>query len=145
MGTTSVVKTTAPRRRIWQSAGAILLGFVVVAVLSLGTDQLLHIARIYPAWGQPMSDALFALATVYRIVYGIFGSYITARFAPNRPMQHALAGALLGIALSAVATIATWNRGPAFGPHWYPLTLIATALPCAWVGGRIRERLLQAR
>ena len=144
MGTTSVIRTTAPRRRIWRSAGAIVLGFVVVAVLSLGTDQLLHIARVYPPWGQAMTDALFALATVYRIFYGVIGSYVTARFAPDRPMRHALAGALLGMVLSSIGAIATWNRGPAFGPHWYPLALIITALPCAWVGGRIRERQLQA-
>ena len=32
---------------------------------------------------------------------------------------------------------ATWNKGPEFGPHWYPLALVATALPCAWLGGRL--------
>jgi hypothetical protein len=24
--------------------------------------------------------------------------------------------------------------GPEFGPHWYPVSLIVTALPCAWLG-----------
>jgi hypothetical protein len=43
-----------------------------------------------------MSDALFLLATVYRIVYSILGSYIIAWLAPDRPMGHALIGGILG-------------------------------------------------
>jgi hypothetical protein len=42
-----------------------------------------------------MGDALFLLATAYRIVYGVAGSYVTARLAPDRPMQHALALGML--------------------------------------------------
>ena len=84
-----------------------------------------------------MSDALFLLATAYRTLYAVAGTYITARLAPHRPMGHALVGGLVGLALSIVGAVATWNRGPAFGPHWYPLALVATAIPCAWAGGRL--------
>ena len=84
-----------------------------------------------------MSDALFLLATAYRTVYGAAGSYIAARLAPDRPMTHALALGVVGLALSTVGAIATWGRGPAFGPHWYPLAVIAIAMPCAWAGGRL--------
>jgi hypothetical protein len=87
-----------------------------------------------------MSDALFLLATVYRTVYAIAGSYVTARLAPYGPMQHALLGGVIGLVLSTVGAVATWNQGPEFGPHWYPLALIATALPCAWAGGRLYVR-----
>jgi hypothetical protein len=31
-----------------------------------------------------------------------------------------------------------WNRGPAFGSHWYPWALVATVVPCAWLGGQLR-------
>ena len=34
----------------------------------------------------------------------------------------------------------TIGAGPEFGPLWYPLTLVAIALPCAFVGGRLAER-----
>jgi hypothetical protein len=132
-------------RRIGRSIGAVVAGFVAVVILSLGTDLMLHAAGIFPALGQPMSDALFLLATVYRTVYGIAGSYITARLAPDRPMQHALAGGVVGLALSVVGAVVTWNKGPAFGPHWYPLALIVTAMPCAWAGGRLRMMQLRAR
>ena len=133
-----------PRRRL-RSAAAILLGFLAVVVLSLGTDIVLHAIGAYPPWGQPNSDALLLLATAYRIVYGVAGSYITARLAPNRPMKHALAGGVVGLVVSIVGAVVTWNRGPAFGPHWYPLALIALAMPCAWAGGRLRGMQLRPR
>lgn len=133
-----------PQRRLGRSIGAILAGFVVVVILSLGTDLGLHAAGITPALGQPMSDALLLLATLYRIVYGVAGSYLTARLAPDRPMQHALVGGAVGLVLSIVGAVATWNKGPAFGPHWYPLALVVTALPCAWAGGMLRVLQLRA-
>ena len=132
---------TQPARSIGRSIGALLAGFVVVVILSLGTDMALRADGIFPQLGRTMSNALFLLATVYRTVYSIVGSYITARLAPNRPMQHALLGGAIGLVLSVVGAVVTWNKD--LGPHWYPLALVVTALPCAWVGGKIR--LLQLR
>jgi hypothetical protein len=114
---------------------------VVVLVLSLGTDLALHAAGIFPPLGQIMSNPLFLLATVYRTVYAVLGSYITARLAPDRPMGHALLGGGIGLVLAVVGAVVTWNKD--LGPHWYPLALIVTALPCAWVGGKLR--LMQMR
>ena len=128
---------TQPPRRILHSIGALFAGFLVVVVLSLGTDMVLHATAVFPPWGQRMSDALFLLATAYRTLYAVGGSYVTARLAPHRPMKHALAGGVVGLVLSTVGAVATWSR-PELGPHWYPLALVATALPCAWVGGRLR-------
>ena len=56
--------STQPRR-LWRSTAAVLLGFVAVVVLSLGTDQVLHALKVYPPWGQPLYDPrlnLLALA-----------------------------------------------------------------------------------
>jgi surface polysaccharide O-acyltransferase-like enzyme len=97
----------------------------------------MHGTGVFPPLGAPMSDALFLLATAYRIVYSVAGCYIAARFAPDRPMRHALALGVVGVVVSAAGAVATWNRGPAFGPHWYPLALIALAMPCAWLGGKL--------
>jgi len=132
-------------RRWLRSAAALFWGFLVVVVLSIGTDAALHAAGIFPALGKAMSDPLFLLATAYRTVYSILGSYVTARTAPDRPMQHALAGGVVGLVLSIAGAIATWNRGPELGPHWYPLALVATALPCAWAGGSLRVRQIRSR
>jgi hypothetical protein len=132
-----------PPRHIGRSIGALFAGFLVGAGLSLGTDEILHVAAVFPPWGQPMSDALFLLATVYRILYSVAGSYVIARLAPDRPMWHALVGGAVGFALSIVGAAATWNRG--LGPHWYAIAVAAIAMPCAWVGGTLRLMQLRAR
>lgn len=127
-------------RRIPRRVGAVLAGLLAIFALSLGTDMVLHASGVFPPWGQPMADSLFALAMAYRIVYAVAGCYITARLAPDRPMQHALALGALGVALSTAGAVATWNRGPAFGPHWYPVALIISSIPCAWAGGWLAAR-----
>ncbi len=132
------------RPRWLRSAAALLWGFLVVIALTIGTDAGLHAIGIFPPLGQAMSDALFLLATAYRTVYAILGSYVTARTAPSKPMQHALAGGVIGLALSIAGAAATWNRVE-MGPHWYPLALVATALPSAWVGGTLRVMQMRAR
>lgn len=134
---------TNPPRYIGRSIGALVAGFLAGAGLSLGTDEMLHVAGIYPPWGQPMSDALFLLATAYRILYTVAGSYVMARLAPDQPMRHALVGGIAGFTLSIAGAAATWNRG--FGPHWYPIAVAAIAMPCAWVGGKLRLMQLRTR
>ena len=101
--------------------------------------MVLHAAGVFPPWGHPVADGPLLLATVYRTLYGVAGSYIAARLAPGRPMRHALVLGAVGLAANIAGAIATWNAGPAFGNHWYPLALIATAMPCAWAGGRLFE------
>jgi hypothetical protein len=92
--------TSTHPRRLMRSAGALLLGFVVVVVLSIGTDQLMRVAGLFPPLDQPMHDSgLLTLAFAYRGVYVIFGSYLVARFAPYAPMQHALVSGLIGLVL----------------------------------------------
>ena len=131
-------------RSVLRSIASVIAGVLVVFILSLGTDALLHAAKIYPPWFQPMSDRLFLLATAYRIVYGILGGYVTARLAPNRPMRHAIALGIVGVVLSILGAMATLNAGPELGPKWYPLALVVTAFPCSWLGGKIRVKQMDA-
>ena len=134
-----MTKMNKPPRSLWRSAGAVFLGFLAVVVLSLGTDQVMHVLNVYPPWGEPMnetSDNLLALT--YRCVYGVLGSYITARFAPHSPMRHVWVGGGIGFVLSTVGAIAT--NGMNLGPSWYPILLALTALPCAWLGGMLHRQ-----
>ena len=136
-----------PPRRIGRSIGAVLAGMLVGIVLTIGTDIVLHAIGVFPPWGQSMVgfDGALLLATVYRTVYGVAASYIIARLAPDRPMQHALVGGAVGLAVSIVGAAVTWNQGPAFGPHWYPLALVVLAMPQSWAGGKLRLMQLPAR
>jgi hypothetical protein len=118
---------------------AVLVGFFAVVVLSLGTDQVLHVLQIYPPWGQPMYDAgLNLLALTYRCVYTVVGGYLTARLAPRAVMGHVLALGVIGCVLGAVGVIAAIPQN--LGPIWYPIALALTALPCVWLGGVLLRR-----
>jgi hypothetical protein len=121
-----------------KTAGSLLAGLFTIFILSTAIDVVLHATGVFPPWGQRMADGLYLLALAYRIAISILGCYLAARLAPKSAMRHALTLGLIGVVISAAATIITWNFGPAFGPHWYPVALIAVALPCAWVGGKLR-------
>ena len=125
-------------RRLGRSILALFAGFVLVVALSVLTDVILHATGVYPPLGQPAPDGLLALATIYRTVFGVAGSYVTARLAPYRPMTHAMIGGAIGLVLSIVGAVGTWAHPEKFGAHWYPVALIVLALPTAWVGGKIR-------
>jgi hypothetical protein len=132
-------------RRMGRSIGAVLAGLTAIVVLSTATDMVLHATGVFPPSGQPMAGALFALALGYRIIYGVAGSYLTARLAPDRPMQHALVLGVIGLVVSIGGAVATWGRGPEFGPKWYALAVIAIAIPSAWAGANVREMQLRPR
>jgi hypothetical protein len=127
-------------RNLWRSTGAVVLGFLAVVVLSLGTDEVLHLLRVYPPWGQPMFEPrLNLLALSYRIAYSVLGSYIAARLAPRNPMRHALVLGIIGLILSLPGAIFITTHTD-LGPAWYPISLVVTAVPCAWLGGILYQR-----
>jgi hypothetical protein len=133
--------TSAPPRKptALRRSGAVLAGLVFIFAVSTLVDVILHATKVFPPWGQAMSGALFGLAFAYRVVIQVAGCYLTAKLAPDRPMAHALWLGGVGVILSTAATVATWNKGPEFGPHWYPLALLVSSLPCAWLGGKLYE------
>jgi hypothetical protein len=132
-------RTGVQPRRLLRSVGALFLGFLAVVILSLGTDQVLHVLKVYPPWGQPMYDpSLNLLALAYRCVYGIIGGYLTARFAPHSPMRHAIVGGGIGCVLSLAGVIAAMRME--LGPIWYPIGITLSSLPCAWLGGVLHRK-----
>jgi hypothetical protein len=126
-------------RHRWRSAGAVFAGLLAVFVLSLGTDEILHLLQVYPPWGQRMSDPLFGLATAYRLVFNVAGGYIAARLAPSAPMGHATALGIVGLVLTVGGVVFAVAK-PELGPMWYPVVLLVVAVPCAWLGGTIATR-----
>ncbi|MEP6620454.1 MAG: hypothetical protein ABJE47_14105 [bacterium] len=125
-------------RSVW----AVAAGFIAVVVLSLLTDEVLHLLHVYQPWGEPMREpGLNLLALAYRSAFTVAGMYLTARLAPRAPMRHALIGGGIGTIVATAGAFATVPMD--LGPAWYPIALAVTALPLAWVGGalhRARER-----
>jgi uncharacterized membrane protein len=124
------------QRNIGRSILALVAGIVVGIAVTLITDAILHKVGFYPPLGVWTPSGPLTIATAYRLVYGILGAYIVARLAPTAPMGHALISGAVGVVATTAGAIATWNSN--LGPHWYPTALIITALPTAWVGGKIR-------
>ena len=134
----SAPATTAQPRRFGQSVWALFAGLLIVVILSVVTDALFYRLGVFPPIGEYTADKPLLLATTYRAIFGVIGSFATARLAPHSPMGHALIGGCIGIVLGTLGAIATWNRN--LGPHWYPVALIVLALPQSWLGARLYLR-----
>ena len=127
--------TRTTKGSLQRSVAAVFLGFISVAVLSLATDQVLHLLKVYPPWGEPMWDpGLNVLALSYRMLYAVLGGYITARLAPRSPMRHVAVVGVLGLIAGSAGAIAAISLAD-LGPNWYPIALAVTAFPCVWLGG----------
>jgi hypothetical protein len=129
---------SSPRKagNIFVSILAVLAGFVFAAVTSVGTDIALHKAGIAPDLSERWPDKLLAAATIYRTIYGVMSSWITARLAPKSPMGHALIGGAIGTAIGIAGIIV--NMQTHLGPNWYPIALAILTMPTAWLGGKLR-------
>jgi len=124
-----------PSRRIGRSILAVLAGIVIGIVFSTGTDFGLHAIGFAPSVKERWPNDLLVLATVYRSIYGILGSYVIARLAPNRPMGHSLVAGCMGLLLSSLGAAAAWSTTG--GQHWYPVMLALMVLPTAWMGAKL--------
>jgi hypothetical protein len=77
---------------------------------------------------------MLILAFVYRSIYTIAGGYLTAALAPEKPVRHAIILGVVGIIAGTAGAIANWD----LSSHWYPIALIIGAVPCTWLGGKLR-------
>jgi hypothetical protein len=127
---------TPRSRRLFRRIGALLAGMFANIIPSIATDLALVAAGVFPPISEPamFTTPLLLVATAYRTGYGIVGSYLTARLAPDHPMGHALTLGALGLVACIAGAVSMWGYGPA----WYPLALVALAMPTAWAGGKLR-------
>jgi hypothetical protein len=122
-------------KTILKSIGAVLAGFISVAVLSVATDALIErwgISLVANSSSHAMQWTL-GFALFYRSVYTIIGGYITARLAPTSPMKHVVALMILG-GLGGIGGVV---NGWGYGNHWYPIALAVTGPVLVWVGGKM--------
>jgi hypothetical protein len=117
--------------------GAILAGIVFIVVTHSGTDYVLESLGIFTPPNQGFHTTwMVVTATIYRSIYTVGGGYLTAALAPNPPMRYVWILGIIGVVASTLGAIATIPMKIA--PAWYPIALVVTALPCVWLGGKLR-------
>lgn len=125
-------------KKILKSIGALVAGFITVAVLSIVTDVLLEKLGIFPPQQQASLYVwwMLALALMYRTIFTIIGGFITAKLAPNSGLKHAVVLGLIGMLFATIGAIANWDKGN----QWYPVLLILVSVPSTWFGGKLQMK-----
>ena len=119
-----------------RSIFAVVGGFLVTAVLSLGADGVLVnlAAGSFTKSGQTESLFLLVLMLFYTLFFLAFGGYVTALIAKRAELAHALVLGLLGLALSVFAAM----QNAETMPLWWHLTFLILLVPAVLVGGSLR-------
>jgi hypothetical protein len=121
-----------------RSIVTIAVGFLFIAVLTLGTDALVRVAfpDAFDESGRTEKLSILIFSVVDVGIYTIVGCYLTARLAPSRPMWHALVVGLLGLIFVVADTIAFWPEAPT----WFNVLSLAPLMLYAWIGGKLAAR-----
>ena len=121
-------------KTIFKSIGAVLAGFVLGAVLSIGTDFLMDKMGIMSMENFKQTPFLIICTVImYRFIFNVIGSYLTARLAPNKPMKHVIIIGVIGTVLGLLGSFAMWDKAISF----YNVAIILISLPSAWLGGQL--------
>jgi hypothetical protein len=120
----------------WKSVWAVLAGFLVIVILSIGFDTVLKLMDILPWDHLFVSTGLILFVIFYRAIFSLAGCYLTAKLAPRNPIKHAIILGIIGTVLSAVGAVLAADLGPA----WYAWTLAVIAIPIAWLGAKLYEK-----
>jgi hypothetical protein len=127
-----------------RSALAVVVGLVRIVVLSFGADALVRATwpAAFDAGGRTTGGvAVLLLSLVYVGVFATAGCSVAAALAPRRPLRHALAPGLIGLAFTGAGTVAMWDAAPV----WYLAVSLLLVIPDARLGGTLRERELAGR
>jgi hypothetical protein len=112
---------------------AIIAGMVIITILSVGTDTILEATGIFPPLGEPLFDTnLLLLATVYRFIYQVVGSYISARIAKERASAAAWTMGIIGAVMWLIGTFTMEGHSP----YWYGILGAVLSIPSTLLGRR---------
>ena len=118
---------------ILKSIGAVLAGMIFIVATHTITDKILESTGIFPPPEQGLHVTwMLVTALVYRVLFQVAGSFITALLAPSRPFLHGMIIGVIGLILGSVAAVVTIPMN--LSPAWYPIALALSSIPSAWLG-----------
>ena len=128
---------------ILKSILAVVVGLFLIFLSHTGTDFVLESLGIFTSPDKGFHTTwMVVTAFVYRSVFSLLGCFVTGLLAPSRPMFHSLILGFIGVVLNTIGAVVMIPMN--ISPVWYPIALIISAIPCAWLGGwfatRRRER-----
>ena len=124
---------------ILRGIGAIIAGVVFIVVTHSLTDLILEKLGIFTPPSQGLHITwMVVTATIYRSLWTIGGGYVTAALAPNPKMRWVIILGIIGTILGTIGAAVTIPMK--LSPAWYPIALVVLALPCVWLGGKLRTR-----
>src|SRR5262249_30363277 len=116
--------------------------FFVAVTLALGADAIVR-ASWPSAFGTATTttSGLMLVTLVYAGATFVVGAYVAAASSGSRPIRHAIVfGAIAFVLVGGLAGSGAWGA-----PAWQQLTVLVLLLPCAWLGGKLREQQLAQR
>ena len=122
---------------ILRGIGALLAGIIFIVVTHTLTDLVLEKLGIFTPPTQDFNTTwMVVTALVYRCLYTVAGGYITAALAPEPRLRWVIILGIIGTILGTLGALATIPLK--ISPAWYPILLALLALPCVWLGGKLR-------
>ncbi len=121
--------------QIARSFLAILTGFItIVGLMGIATALLKRLAPDLTRDDAPPNHFVMAVNVGLGLVFSLLGGYVTARYARDNPLVHALMLALVVLLLSALSALQMKNKQPV-----YYLLILTTIPPLAVLcGGLLR-------
>ena len=124
---------------VLKGVGAILAGMIFIVFSHAGTDFVLESLGIFTQPNEGFHTTwMVVTATIYRSFYTVAGGYITAALAPTPKIRYVVILGIIGVVAGTLGAIATIPMKIA--PIWYPIALVVLALPCVWLGGKLRTK-----
>jgi hypothetical protein len=121
-------------KKILRSIGAISAGFISGAILSIGTDFILDNLGVMSMENFKQTSLIVVfIVIIYRFIFNLIGSYLTAGLAPGNPMKHVIIIGVIGTIFGISGSIAMWDNAIPL----YNITIILISFPSAWLGGQL--------
>ena len=126
-----------------RSVLAVVLGFVVTLVASVGTDFVLMV--LLPrsiTEAQPPPRGLLLGILGYCFVYMVLGGYVTAFIARRAEVRHAvvLGGIALAVGIALSLPVLLGQSSDQGMPAWYMALTLCSVVPATALGGFLRAR-----
>ncbi|TGM72389.1 hypothetical protein EHR01_14075 [Leptospira mtsangambouensis] len=112
---------------------AIVVGLLSNVILSVLCDTILKVLNFLPYDHMFVSTPLVLFVLGYRIIFSIFGCYLTAKLAPQNPMKHAYILGGIGLLLGITGVVFAGH----LGPWWYAWSLVILTPLIAYLGGKL--------